>query len=683
MRLNDLISPINTFSTEPRHYLGKIIDEIVYNPPHPTTSYPEDQIDSGLQNFFENYYVCLDTKGNLLDESNNKEQIFISSYEEKIISFCKNPHSETRICVLHGHTGVGKSTLIRRIIYYIYPKSPFLKASFIPVYLRLPNLITSEDVPDWSILKKAIMGELINKPIYLKIMHELEGNTKNILEELNTEVKFRSRFSPRVIEEASRNIYEWIASYFSPDDREIFLQHVLLALIHEHKLKITLILDDVDRYSSKVHDAVFMALDRIATSGIAIVVSMRTSTFESTSTKILEYRDQMTELTLKEEIINQVVQQRIGILQKDISLDPEIPFRIKNYEKITGKDVVDSFCSLISRPPCMNAIVNLSNTNLKHVFKKLDLMAKSEAFSDTFIARQLLERDILLNNNSSQSKVWIFYHLLFGNYAGTFRADSTMQRAGLINLFDCSEPSQNPWRHFIKLNLLICLYRYWKDNRDEEKYLSVIELKKKFQLSFGSIVEVSLFDDAMWTLIDSELVFMGSCRRYKKDTLNEHMYSDTLKISFAGRYYLENLVHKVEYLFFMKDDINWRNEIHELNLKPAKRDYNRNIKFTDVLKALLYLTEEEYSCLGILRAHWIDNANGEDSLKCYLDNFSPNGLPGASGISICETILRNFKSFMKSRLTKGAQQSEVEILIKEIETLGEDNNGIKQAYFQT
>lgn len=680
MRLNDLISPSNTFVAEPRHYLGKIIDEIVYNPAPPITSYPEDQLDPELTKFFENYYICLDSLGNLPDDCNHTEQICISSYEEKIINFCKNPHSETRICVLHGHTGVGKSTLIRRIIYYIYPKCSSLKTSYFPVYLRLPNLITSDDVPDWFSLKKAIMGEVINKPIYLTIMRELAENTTNILEELNSEEKFRSRFPPRVRKDATSNIEEWITSYFNSDDREVFLQHVLALLTRQRKFKITLILDDVDRYSSKVHDSVFMALDRIAASGIAILVSMRTSTFESTSTKILEYRDQKIELSLKAEIINQIIQQRVGVLQKDMILDPEIPFRIKNYERVTGKDVSYSFCSLISQPQCMKALINLSNTNLKHVFLKLDLMAKSEAFSDTFIARQLLERDLIRGTDLPQSKIWIFYHLLLGNYAGTYRADSIMQRAGLINVFDCSEPSQNPWKHFIKLNLLICLYRYWRENRNDEQYLTVIELHKKFQLAFGNTIEPSLFEDALWTLIDSELVFMGSCRRYKQESLNEHVYSDTLKISFAGRFYLDNLVHKVEYLFFIKDDIDWRNEIQDLDLKPARRDYNRHVKFADVLKSLLYLSREEFSCLGILRAYWIGNSNGEDSIRCYRDYFSPNGLPGASSISICETILRNFKRFIKSRLPRGSQKSEVERLIKEIEDLGKDNDGIKQAY---
>jgi hypothetical protein len=682
MRINDRLTSTDRLITESRRFLEGIIEGIRYNPPAPAYYVPEDVTDENVSGFFQDYYVPLDSRGHTPSDC-EIPGVILSSYEQKLIDFCRNPKSETRTCVVHGHTGVGKTSLLRRLFYYLYPKCPSLKSSFYPIYIRMTqNLLETNPDPDKVY---AEIVKIVCESCYRIIKKELETDRQRILEDLNIKSGFWGRFSDADIEAALQSsVEDWLNSRFGePNLRNAFVLDLLALLIRQGRQRVILVVDDVDRFSADAHNCMFLALDSLTSRGIASIVCMRTSTFQNTSAELLEYRDQQIVIQLNPDLIRQILQRRVDLLRDSVRLHPETPFRIRDYEEVSGVDVVNSFCDLLSRQACMNSLISLSNTDLKSVFLKLDLMCKSEAFSDTFIVHQLLERHVLGTREPPTSKIWVFYHLLLGNYAGTYRRDPQARKAGLINVFDSSEPSENPWRHFIRINLMLYLFKIWRLTRDEDQYVDVSEVQEKFKRTFGTTVGMSLLVDAMWALIESELVFMQSCRRYTdKAKVIQHVFSDSVRLSDAGRFYLENLLHKVEYLYFIKDDIDWSDETQLGHLTPASRDYFRPAKFVSVLQALRFLADEEYRCLARLKAHWSGSEEYEDALGRYRDQFSPHGLADSNTISICEVILGSYTKFIRQRLGTSYPGSDADQLIRQIETLRGENVGITKAFLQ-
>jgi len=678
MRINDRYSSTREVIPESQHFLQRIIEEIRYNPPPPIENVPPDKIEPVLAEFFEKYYVPLGSEF-IVQTDREPPTITISNYEKRILDYCKDPRSETRICVFHGHTGVGKSTLLHRIIYYIYPQCPSLRKEFYPIYIRMsPDLISKE--PDEAF---HLIANIVCQNTYKVIKGELQRDPVSILSRINENGKFSyGKLSKSSIQEATDDFEKWFATFaITRNSRIDFLLDILEILIQEKKIKPIVFVDDVDTYDSIVHACTFLALDMLTPYGIWAVATMRTSTFESHSARFLQWHDKCIELSLSPDLIYSILKRRIDATDITFKLHPDLAYRISKFEEVKGGDVVDAFNRLISGPQCISTLISLSNTNIKSIFLKLDLMAKSEAFSDTFIVHQLLEREVV-ESHKELSKTWVFYHLLFGNAAGTNKMDPEALKAGIINVFDSSIISNNPWCHFIRLCILMHLYKKWRLSRNIEAFTSCSEIIENIKLAFGTSLRTSFFIDALSILVQSELVFTQSCLRYSPDTLNVEILSDSLRISTAGRFYIENIIKKVEYLYFMKDDIEWDLSEFPEDMTPAGRDYRRKVKFTSVLEALILLLQKENSALASLKASWICKEEYHDALSRYRDQFSPYGLPETSGVLFCGLLINSYSSYMKSTLGEQYKGSDVEKKFKAIEDIIDANESLYKAFYQ-
>ncbi len=679
-KINDSLSPITSGSTESRRFLEQIIEIIIHNPAPPINRTPQLAVDSEFDEFYENYYVPIDVM-RYLPSDKGTNALPLSEAEAKIIEFCQNPKSETRLCVFHGHTGVGKSTLIRRVVFYLYPRSQSLRQKFLPIYMRLDKDSATDD-PDTLL---GIFYRMLYESTYGAVLDLIKASRQEILRTLNRNslFGFHSRFSESTVEKAMQaaDFEEWVNTCMPEmDERRRFYLDALCLLNAQTKLRTIAMIDDVDRYSSKIHACVFFALDRLANLGLASIVCMRTSTYESQAAAILEKRDKRIELRLNSDLIQAIFDRRIENAASKIGLNPDISFRIPQYDSVDARDVIYSFCRLINHRSCMKALINLSNTNIKSLFLKLERMVKSEAFSDRFIVHQLLERDALGEEGSSSNKIWIFYHLLLGNYAGTFQRNFESLKAGLLNLFDSSEATGFPWSHFVRLQLLMCLYKRWRLTRDENIFVKISEIHRHFQRTFGSLVGDGLFLDALHTLIQSELIFMESCTRYKYDQVVSDALSDSARISPAGTFYIENFVHKVEYLYFIKDDIIWNGAKIPDGLSAAGRDYQRKVKFNEVLRAIEELLHYEYNALGRLINYWADKDERQEALERYRDVFSPYGLPVGFDVTFCAPLVHSYEQFIKRRLGDKYKGSETDLIIQRIHKWRLENCHIVQAF---
>lgn len=686
IRLNETLTDKPNSSTEARDFLSKFIEEIQYNPPFPLEESPGGKVGEEINNYYKNYYVPLDACGYIPMLKNQPEEP-VSSYEYRILDFCLNPRVETRIFIIHGHTGVGKSSLLRKVLYYWYPQFQELQNKFIPIYIQIKDhMVYNEDeMPVTTQALQKYFEKKIRDNTYYVIKNALIDDGVKIISEMNKKGTYAGSFSDEDIEKIkSRPIEGWLSSFFPESNLRLdFELEVLTQLIRQGKIKITVAIDDVDKYSSRIHISIFSASDYLSTRGISVIACMRTSTYNASANAISQVQDGVMEINLNSGFVETIIKRRIDLAKNEIKLNPDIPYTIKSYRAILGIDVIDLFCTLISRPPCMKTLVGLSNSNIKQVFRKFSLMAQSEAFSDEFIVSALLKRDKVLPTKQNSRKIWVFYHLLFGNKAGTYNRNDGALKAGLVNLYDSNGFDNNPWRYLIRLNILNFLYKVWIHLRDEKHYTKVSILHEKFLQTFGNLVSPTLFEDALLTLIQSELVFMGSCKRYKdEDDLLENVYSDSLIISPSGRFYLENLIHIVEYLYFMKDDILWYQDILPREMVLANRKHNRRKIFTVALEALYLFSKTEWDSLALLRAYWEGQDNGGDCLLRYREDFSPYGITPNLIITYHEMILNSFEEHIKSQLNGNYIGSPQENLINKIRRLDEENEGLKKLFLQ-
>jgi hypothetical protein len=684
MRLNDSLTGPCGFTSESRQYLTRIIRTIREDPPPPTSRGPEAQRDPDLERFYDTYYVPPDDLGQLPRECYLPESTppTISSYEAELIEHCIHPSSQTRICVLHGHTGVGKSTLLRRIVYYLYPRFAHLQATFCPVYVKLTTPLVSKATVD--ALRETIFMTL-HDAVYGLMRDRLRTAGADLLRTLNVESRFGfvGYFSAQEAASVTgADPDEWLKARFpNQSDRRLFVIDLLALLNRQGSQRTIMIIDDVDRHSRGVHAGTFLALDSLASVGIASIVSMRTSTYRAEASQILENHDLEVELVLLPSLIERILLKRIENVPRVLSLTPKIPFRVPQLEDVPGEDVAGCLCDLIAKPAALKALVTLSNTNLKSMFLKLELMAGSDAFSDRFIVAQLLKRAAVADDPVAYGRLWIFYHLLLGNRNGTFATCVEMSKAGLVNVFESTMPGHYPWRHFVRLHILMYLYKRWRMSREENEYVSVNELYRHYYRVFENLFSRSLIFDALYALIRSELVFMESCRKYKnREAVVKRALPDSVRLSDAGRFYLENLLHKVEYLYFVKDDIDWWGGDLPVQMRSARREHAAMVKFRGVLAAVGMLLRAEYDCLARLRSYWEGKDGEEEAMTRYRDLFSPYGLPEGFDVSYCAALLKSYKGFMDSRRLGDEARRVLDEDYKKLTEWKVENDGIAKAY---
>lgn len=147
-------------------------------------------------------------------------------------------------------------------------------------------------------------------------------------------------------------------------------------------------------------------------------------------------------------------------------------------------------------------------------------------------------------------------------------------------------------------------------------------------------------------------------------------------ISPAGKYYLKTLIHRVDYLYFMKDDIDWPHPIEKIDFACAKTKFsNGKVKrYRDTLKALkLLLTHEIKMVDSIIHQNEADRSQ-TNLLTIYKMKFSPYAVDHeARTIFFSKWMYRSFLKYIASRTDK----KYVEKLTNEIEDLLKNNNDLE------
>ena len=184
--------------------------------------------------------------------------------------------------------------------------------------------------------------------------------------------------------------------------------------------------------------------------------------------------------------------------------------------------------------------------------------------------------------------------------------------------------------------------------RDEDIFVDVRSIEKKYCTLFGDDLHFSeTFQRTLFRLIQGGLVLTESCHPYNYERDVENLIKDDkIAISECGRFYLFTLIQRLDYLYFMKDDINWSDDAPELIC--ASVDTSRQTKFINTLKALEKLMRIEFHMLQRLRDTSSNNTD-ENTMYLYKREFSAHKIfPSIGTILFTKLMYKNIEKYIKT-----------------------------------
>lgn len=189
-----------------------------------------------------------------------------------------------------------------------------------------------------------------------------------------------------------------------------------------------------------------------------------------------------------------------------------------------------------------------------------------------------------------------------------------------------------------------------------------------------------LFSKALLNLIEGHLVFTESCIKVDEIIRNkDRLMMDRICISTSGLFYLSNFLHKIEYIYFIKDDMDWIGDPRTLGLDPAAKDVSRNQKFVIALRSVHSLMQLELKMLSGLCERAEDE--GSRMLIDYRELFSGYyPYVGHDNVLITDLFGRNMIQFAKKMLKDEYEYSGAAKEEKSLDWLIKENKSLLEAF---
>lgn len=586
--------------------------------------------------FFRDYYIKPDSGGSVpLLKSEPPEPL--SLIEASILShLLDKASSRERVFLLCEHAGRGKSTILSYLSFSLLERWSELSSNLVPIYLSIYEhdqqikALPSRDAI-YAYLDREIQtvgsdlaySALVTRPAEcLGFLHRLRGGG------------FHGAFPKRKIDQIAGNVEEWVAD--QPETvREQLRFGALTFAAATGSRRLAVLIDDADRLESDTQRFCLQYLHRLRQLGFATLLSLRRSTYELVRREIRDKEHLLSPpIGVTQETIRHLLAQRIRRSSKRMVI------RWKSRWTIPAEKAVKGFTDLLSHPDAMDLLTSLSNENLHSLFEKVGMIAESVNFRDTYVLRQALSNAQGEGATRRKLKLWIFFSLLFGNYRGTFKSNDTAGRAGIVNLFCTRDRNHHPYTFFVRLHVLSHLVGH----ETEELALRGVDIRKRYQEIFDYDPHfTSVVTRTLRRLYLAGLVHTTSCRRYQSEAVfAERIWEDSLFLSTAGQYSIQRLFKWLDYFWFMKDDIDWRDG-EDTGLEPASPRQDLERKVSTSLDALLVLANTEYQMLQALH-----HASARRAWRIYLDDFSPFRL-GAKTALFTEMMLNSFEAYLVER----------------------------------
>jgi hypothetical protein len=663
-RLNATVS--DSFVSEPsqaQNLLSDLLNEVMRGMTATSDiKIGSDALPSHVEDFFRNYYVKHDLAGSLPPDIGAISEPLASGEAELLRFMLSGDLRHEKVYILCDHAGKGKSTLAKYLCWYLIPREVVLRDAVVPVYIsvfdhteRMQSLQNRDEVERY-------LDDEIQRLAFSHAYDHFCVHSTQILSEAHrsTDVTLQGLFPRTTVDAASANPANWFASQPAERRRRI----VFYALMHFARTvrPVVIVLDDADRLQIDTQRFALEYLYRRISLGACGILAMRRSTYSAMKADIRDKEHHLSQpIRWSPDSVKDMLTRRIA------TADQRVTLRWGMRTDTTARDLADAFVNALRRPDAVELLTALSNENLHSLFGKLHMITQSRYFRDGHVMRELIVKETSRHGEASAgAQLWIVLSFIFGNYAGTFKSSEDAGKAGIINVFCTRELNHSPLTQFIRLNLLARVFPIQR----EADALPVKTIREEYMSIFGDDAHFTpVFARALRRLIVGGLVFTTSCRRYQDEqAFWPNVTDDSIFVAPAGRYYLQKLIGFIEYLWFMKDDIDWRDSP---TLTLASTTANTVKKARGTLRALVSLMKLECEMLESIRA---SVTPGMPLLRRYTDLFSARRIPGSHSVLFTDFMCERFSEFLGAKFPDYST-----VLAKQLGALDD----VREAYART
>ena len=636
MRLNDNIAHPSVYPSPARSLLRGVISEITHSfDVAPNIDIRNDQVQQAAQHYFTKFYTKTDFSGVLAQDILSPDTK-LSTIEAEIINFILSDKASVKKYVFRDHAGRGKSTILKYISYFLHKTEPKLAAKMVPVYISLKMHEATINSMDIEKDLECFLDGLIKEACFTLARDYFVTQSESILCEANDYNRdLQGRF-PESRRQTFKEDPEQALSELSSTEL-IQVCKMALSVYSKEKRSVVILLDDADNFRTDIQRTCLAYLDKLIAVGFKAAIAIRFSSWEALEN---DRRDREPEISTpiqwSDHALKKLLSKRLKNARKINLQTPSFTLQAPNSRSIT-----DAFIDLLSATKVEELLTRTSNFNLHSLMRKFDIIASSSHFDDKYLIQErMLDHTV---ESEHGARMWVVFHMLFGNYNGSYKTDDHGVRAGILNCFCNQNGSLEPYTFFIRVLVLARLAKH----QAESTALSVVELKEELSRFFDYDLHLSeVIERTLYRLVQSALILTRSCKRYQdSNSVSEHIMDDWVYISETGQFYSKTLINMIDYLYFMKDDINWPSST-VVNFVPAKVRTKRIDKYKNTLRALKQLMALEYQMLSNIRDKYSE-PGAALPLQKYINDFSARSLYGeTSTIMFSEKMLNHYEEYL-------------------------------------
>jgi len=618
-----------------------------------------------------------------------KEKIKLTHQAQNVLAFASSPRqfredevlTSHRVFVLKGPSGIGKSTFIKFLLFYVYPSSEELKAQFLPVYINARTNESNIRNQQSSQIKQFLFSQI--KKFFFIHMAKVCLNTPNderfanwVLEE-NCQSEQLGRLASISAKRDAiiRRCFELVEE--APD----ILFKDLLAFYNEHVKPVVIVLDGLDHFTLGDYRETFSAINELKGENLRVLIVVRDSTYSKLDSARIQIIDTKRTYGISHAKLCEVMEKRIINSRKLVSArNPKKDLTIT----AETKSAVETLFSLILSKRILDFLIRTSNSNLKTIGIKLEWILKStylklNAFS---LLKQDLNRTLTGKMTCHLPHSAIYSAVITNRYVGYYE-DEQNTKTGIVNLFQNGKCSINPYNHFIRLNLLA--YAYYSMGPNENGWFTWKDLNEDILFVYKDVLPAGIGEkalvngsaQALLTLIRSHLI-------HSPEALIYDCYTDIIenpkhffKISDSGEFYLTSVIPLAEYVFFMKDCIDWPDSTHARLIDDHCVSGSCKLGELDRLRsaflAIRELMKEEMQILASLSLSNPDKASSPFTV--YEERFSAKVLaPMSNNYLFLEWICQKIEKYLAVKRPHLLKDSRIIPIRKEIEKMRREHS---------
>ncbi|MBF0647205.1 hypothetical protein IR083_00010 [Dysgonomonas sp. GY75] len=657
-------------------------DEIIHTPNEDETTFFEDQfiVFDKTNDQVEINPARLNIPADLTDK--------VGTMERKIFDFIYNGGHRL---LLTGKKGWGKTTFLRYISRYLIPMfnkrkdstdQPVFKPC-LPVYISFNseinslNLAGEEEYP--RLFYKIILDKIRNLR-YECINSDIKGPFYQYLLEKDIFSAYRSEYN--------NIIHKHENAWITTDDREKELNTLRERLGKEEKVILysfsycnastdcraipLIVLDDLDPLHTTVQTYLFTESYKLAhTYKIKVIVSMRPRSYDIVSRSIAEAIRINNQISFTDSFAKDYLKAKFSKMSE----------RIAKSESISAGDGINIGGNLILKPlnvvlffnnfkdislsnSVLEFLKNISGGNLRKLNEFIKIYLKSGYIdASPSIICSLVEKHITAET-SNNVPIWIVYSAIFtNNYETVFGMVFNEPDKFVVNILCNGTSSINTY--LIRLHLLSFFSR-----NGSSSFTSTDILER-----YKEVVAKNYSDETIEKDISRALKRLNNYNLIGNNTIlaipeaeNPDKISEKIDTTAAfymedlGHYYYRSIISIFEYFYFMKDDINFKDESGILSCIETKK--NVILRFEQVIKYFEFLFEEEKAFYGALET--------PECRKHYFNNFAPFYHDGK--IFFVQVFVEKMLGYARTRRYEGIQAiiDKLEILKDKIDETTKD-----------